>query len=489
MPGDGWEKCLKWYVRTNTNMEVGFESYFRLSYLWETLPSTRPEITQRTANLPLFALYKKTHGYPQDGDLAEAILTFYADVLNTSAFDEKLVLHWAVPAGSVEELSLADLAGLTSLLHLFEERLARASKEETKLQSPDGSTALLVACQFGNLQAARLLLSRGARAKKTNHRGLGVLHFLALADPAEQSSLASDLCQAGANPNAMIRGAAIQNLESQTMLFICSSNGTPLHHAVLYNSLSAVQILVGCGGLPLVEDQTHLTAIGLAAALHCADILDFLIDASMVDLTGWYDFYGNNLVSLALDPQWNTLRRSTHLFKLEDQTMRTLKLLQKRGVSFDKLSGRRDVPALHYASQMASSNVVSLLLEMGLDSQINKVSTDIDLPLHAALQSANEHTAFLLLDRGADVTLHGRRDAYSLHQCISAGASSSPMTESTVTFFVEALLDEGANINELSKGTTVLELAAGTCLPRTVKFLLEMGADMNAKGSNVSKMS
>ncbi|KAM5359059.1 hypothetical protein ACJZ2D_014780 [Fusarium nematophilum] len=375
--------------------------------------------------------------------------------------------------------SLSSLSALISRLPELAEHIRTANPQEL-----DRSLALLSACQFGNSAAARLLLAHGARGGVTNDRGLGPLHFLSSINPAEQSSIARELVAAGANPNGYHSGLGARDIVIPGHTEISSVSGSPLHHAVLHNDLGAVKTLIECGSTPLMANSKgneFLTPLALAAALHCPETLKMLLDASDIrDISKWCDHFGNNLVCAALDSQWNTLRMGIHCGDFYAKTKETLKMLWDLRADFEDISFGWMLPALHYACKMASVNVVALLLEMGLRHQINKTDSAIHLPLHQALETGNEHLVLLLLDQGADISIHGRDDSYCLHQAIKSGTATEDATDNTVIFFVDLLLDRGANINELSMGRTPLYQAVAAGLYGVAGRLLTLGADMDA---------
>ncbi|KAM5341775.1 hypothetical protein ACJ41O_014806 [Fusarium nematophilum] len=326
--------------------------------------------------------------------------------------------------------SLSSLSALISRLPELAEHIRTANPQEL-----DRSLALLSACQFGNSAAARLLLAHGARGGVTNDRGLGPLHFLSSINPAEQSSIARELVAAGANPNGYHSGLGARDIVIPGHTEISSVSGSPLHHAVLHNDLGAVKTLIECGSTPLMANSKgneFLTPLALAAALHCPETLKMLLDASDIrDISKWCDHFGNNLVCAALDSQWNTLRMGIHCGDFYAKTKETLKMLWDLRADFEDISFGWMLPALHYACKMASVNVVALLLEMGLRHQINKTDSAIHLPLHQALETGNEHLVLLLLDQGADISIHGRDDSYCLHQAIKSGTATEDATDNT----------------------------------------------------------
>jgi len=376
---------------------------------------------------------------------------------------------------------LFDLAPFVDKLDLFKEQLVDSTLEEINLQDDDGRAPLMLACSYGNLEAARLLLSHGANAALSSKTGLNVLHCLPYIEPMSRAALVKELVEAGANPNANIEtGVAIRRTSSaifpQTLLFC----GTPLHHAVLNTSLDLVTALVSCGANGLQEDSDYLTPLALAASAHCSEILEALIQSTKVDVGAWKDHFGNSLVYAALDGEWNLLRMYLHLDDYYQCADQTLTALQIHGADWDDISSRYTVPALRFASMYSSSFMVSRLLEKGLQAQINLDVVSIPPPLHQAILRGDEHTFVLLIDRGADVHIRSGSSGDScLHACIRADFDDH--------FFIEVLLDCGADIDTVNNnGRTAFYEAVIRKQFQTPTYLLSRGANPEHKDVRVS---
>lgn len=378
--------------------------------------------------------------------------------------------------------SILVLASLTTQIDLFQRKLNTLSREDLECRDIEGRTPLLMACMFGNIVAARLLLSQGASAGSVSNIGQGVFHYLASIIPSEHTRFAAELLRAGASVNAMITsGLNIRKIISSDYIKISFASGTPLHHAIMYNDLSAVETLLFSGADALLKNEEHLSPIELAASLHCPEILEALINATKLDVASWKDHFGNSLVYAALDGQWNMFRRSLHLNNHYPRAQQTLTLLQEKGADWNDLCFAFEVPALHFACRYSSVNIVSLLLDLGYSYQINTIGVSLTLSLFTAITRGDEHMFLLLLDHGADAKVrHPTTGDSCLHVCIDA--------DFTDTFFIDVLLQHGADIDATNKaGRTPFFEAVASKQFHAATFLLSRGADKEHKDSRVSK--
>jgi ankyrin repeat protein len=135
---------------------------------------------------------------------------------------------------------------------------------------------------------------------------------------------------------------------------------------------------------------------------------------------------------------------------------------------------KRGTP-LYYAAQTGLSSVVKLLLDKGVD--INVQCGDDNSALQAATSRGYEHVARLLLVRGADVNIKG--DVYGGWLINALQAASYKGHEQTV----KLLLDHGAEVNAHGGAFgNALQGASTAGHYQVVKILLDHGADINMQG-------
>lgn len=390
-----------------------------------------------------------------------------------------------VPA---QNFTLHSLAGYVSCIKDLELLLEGIGDDLTSLRDrdPAGRTPLLLSCMSGNYPATKLFLERGADASVRSNLGQGVLHFLHVFDPEEQGDIAAEAMRGGADPNALISAGEaltlICKLRIPNTLAFYNANGTPLHHAILHNSIAAVKVLLSHGADCLIENSEFVSALGLSASLHCSEILEQLLETNGLDVAKWYDHYGNSLVHAALDDKWDELRMAVHISDYFSQTERTLLVLRQRGADWEKLSERLQVPALHFATLVSSVNILSLLLKSGLKYQVDMPSS-ISLPLHTAIKRGDEHKFVLLLENGANIHLRAEGTGDScLHLCIKTAFSDA--------FFVETLVKYNAEVDAVNNaGETPFCVAVARKQFKTATLLLKLGADLNHVDYEVSPAS
>jgi len=125
---------------------------------------------------------------------------------------------------------------------------------ERLAQVYQGDTALHAAGFSYDREMARDLITRGADIRARNRRGAEPLHAAVIGapgsvswDPARQRDVIVTLIEAGADPNAAAAGGV-----------------TPLHRAVRNRCAVAVEVLLGAGADPGLQNDSGSTAADLA---------------------------------------------------------------------------------------------------------------------------------------------------------------------------------------------------------------------------------
>lgn len=155
----------------------------------------------------------------------------------------ELSMWEAAALGRVEALALAEALG-TNLRH----------------PSPDGFTALHLACYFGRLEAAGWLLARGADPRAPGPGGLQPLHAAAACPDAEAvPALVETLLRAGADANAVQQGGF-----------------TALHAAAQRGSRELAELLIQHGADSNLQTAKGETAQDLAQARGDAEWAEWL---------------------------------------------------------------------------------------------------------------------------------------------------------------------------------------------------------------------
>ena len=147
-----------------------------------------------------------------------------------------------------ESAALGDLPRLRTLL--------ANDRGQVNARSSDGFTPLHLACFFGQVEAARLLVGQGADANAVSPARIAVIHSAAASRDAAMLTL---VLQAGANPN-------VQQQRGYTAL----------HEAAMHNSVARAKALLEAGADPTIRTEDGLTAEEMATREGSKDVAELL---------------------------------------------------------------------------------------------------------------------------------------------------------------------------------------------------------------------
>jgi hypothetical protein len=169
-------------------------------------------------------------------------------------------------------------------------------------------------------------------------------------------------------------------------------------------------------------------------------------------------------------------RKPMHLACLRGN-LRLVHLLFKHGngITDHKLTDDELRQPLHYAAQANDNDICELLIDKG--AEVEAIDSEGRAPLHfAALSPLGDwEVAACLVARGADVHFVDKQGIKALHL-------AATRIDANAFAFIEYLLSQGCDIDErTANGRTPLFFAAVSADVKMVKFLLEKGADINAK--------
>ena len=325
-------------------------------------------------------------------------------------------------------------------------------EQNPNAQDRHGSTALLEALEYDyNKNIIDLLLAHGADIKATNKEGMNALHVAATSGFAPFVEL------------MLLHNVDIDH--------ISSTGNTPLSLAAANGHEEIVLLL-------LEQPKIH---------------------ASAEDQQKW----------LQLSRCYNSIK-SRDLPRFHDFVSRTLPI---------RFSDRKGQTLLHLATDSGISEMVATLLTLGVD--VNAQDIRGDTALHVAAKSQNSNAAVIkaLIDGGADIQTRNfagetygiarvPHDATALHLAAYVGrveivrvllehASKVPgkkrrsitsQKSSDPSHFYERTDIVGQFIDWTSDGCgrTALMCAVESGSVPTVKYLLEMGASVNASGGGGS---
>ena len=361
------------------------------------------------------------------------------------ADNQRTALHKAAKSG--EELYIVEI--------LLE------SGADVNAKTADGTTALHLAAQYGNENAARVLLEHGANVHarmvppKDNLMGRKFvggrtpLHWAAVeghdavvellldhhADPgAKNTTYRTPLQEAIMQGNELVarilikRGAPIDDQDDEAW--------TPLH-----------QTSHAAGRLNAQTGQAAIAELLLNSGAH--------IDAVTADSSVW----GND----------KHCRCTPLLLAAETNAIEVAELLIKRGADL-RACGKRGATAIHVAAAEGNMSIVRMLLDAGVEIDIREKLWN-DTPLHKAARGNRLPVAQLLHERGADLRACNRGEM-AIHCAAFFGHVD----------FIRMMLDFGVevDIRDLGWNETALHKAASQFRLLATKLLLERGADPRA---------
>ena len=330
-------------------------------------------------------------------------------------------------------------------------------------RDPEGLTPLLCAVEASNRAFVDLLIEMGADVNAAVHadapRLRGGWYFagqtpLHCAVQRDDVAIVESLLTAGADPN--VGGS--------------EARGTPLHEAVFWPRPQMVKCLIAGGANVNAEDGRGNTALLRAAQSGRWQVVELLAEYG-ADLTA-RNHLGETVLHFYFEWCDIGVRGNTQTIEW------LLDLGADTGAGEQKLSGT----CLHRAAslQFSSNNVefsplaAGFLIERG--AKVGARDVWGKTPLHRAAYRCNIPVIELLLANGADINARDNEGLVPLHE-VGFGASRDDTIEA-FAFMVAA----GADIRVKSyKQITPLHLAALRAQPGLVGWLLEHGADANAR--------
>ncbi|KAF7982264.1 hypothetical protein HWV62_29505 [Athelia sp. TMB] len=324
---------------------------------------------------------------------------------------------------------------------------------------------LQAACVGGHLELAKLLVERGA---DVNFEGGKHGTALRAACAGLHFSTVALLLDSGANINVEVRayGTVLReacvrgHLELAKLLLekgadvnvVERSRGTALQAVCERNYLELAKLLLEKGANVNFEEGGNGTVLQAACAKgHCKLAMLLLEKGADVDAEGGK--YGTALQAAAA---------GSHL--------ELAKLLLERGADINFKGGKHGT-ALRAACTGLHLDAVVLLLDRGAD-----VNTEVGAYGTVLWEACSRHRlklAKLLLEKGADVNVERRSHGTALQEACARGYLK----------FIGLLLDQGANVNlDQREHGTVLQSACARGDLELAKLLLERGADINFGG-------
>lgn len=372
-------------------------------------------------------------------------------------------------------------------------------------RTQDGVSPLLLACEQGSNDIAKLLVNKGAKfdipGKK---RKFCPLHHAVRYCDLEVVQL---LLDKGADINIrsrdlwtpLQRAVETERLDID-MLNLLIANGAdihtrskdgfqPIHTAAKFGSLATLDRLVTHGSPINAQAYNGHTALSSAVASGKSDRVKFLVERGALV---------NAKSNTGLAPLHNAASQG-HIDCVKE--------LIQHGASVNLRDAQQWTP-LHFAAYNGYSSIVRLLISHC--SAINAMTSDNQTPLYMAALKGHMETLDVLIEHGAWVNYYGpnfwpplNRATFLGHtriveRLLSQGASAASRTQDGWSAIhtavskghleiVKSLIQHGSAIDEKTlKGSTPLVLSASNGHIGVVNFLVEQGADINQKDNRGS---
>jgi ankyrin repeat protein len=417
----------------------------------------------------------------QDTESVRSLLKQHVDV-NAPEADGTTALHWAAHWGDLETVDalLREGANVTALNRygatpLSEavriggapliEKLLKAGADPNTLVTAQAETVLMKASRDGNVEAVKTLLEHGAEVNaKENFRGQTALMWASAEGHVDIVNL---LATHGAelNVRSYDRDTTMPKMEA----------GTP-------------SAPIARGGLTALLFAARQGEIDTAKAL-----LDAKADINAVDsdgnnalvlaiLNGHYDLT-QLLIERGADPSIAAKNGRTALYSAVemhdvDWSPRPARKENDKTASLDIIRALLDHKANVNAQLTAPAPIQKHAQDMG-DKSMAAGAT----PFTRAARSADLELMKLLLDKGADPKLVGKDNQTAL--VVSAGVGYNDHIRGTEAEALEAVqlcVSLGLDVNAATdKGETPLHGAAHRGADSITKFLVEKGANVNAR--------
>jgi len=288
---------------------------------------------------------------------------------------------------------------------------------------------LIHACEFGDLDIARLLIHRGTDVSATDSYGWTPLRH---ASTNGHKMVARLLIDSGADVSAADKYGL-------TPLHLASENGHETVALLLFDKGADVSAASRDGSQPLhlASENGHETVARL------------LIDRGAD-------------VSAACRDRWTPLRLAS---EYGHETV--VRLLIDSGANVSTVD-KNGLTPLHFASRRGHAAVAQLLISRGAD--VSAAEKDGVTPLHSALRHGQEAMAQFLIDRGADISAISKDGSTPLHFASRRGQA----------VVAQLLINSGADVSAIdSDGGTPLLIALRHGQKTVAQLLIDRGADVS----------
>jgi uncharacterized protein len=426
----------------------------------------------------------------KSGDKAAALALIQQRVdVNVPEADGTTALHWAVHQNDLDlaerliragakvnakndygatPMSEAAVTGNADII----ERLLKAGAD---VESPnaDGQTALMVVARTSRVDAARALLGRGAKVNAVEQwRGQTALMW-AVAE--SQPAMVKALVEAGADVNARSK---VNNWQRQVTaepraIYRPAGGLTPLLYAAREGCLDCAKYLADAGADLNLADPEQVSPLLLAVLNGHFDLAAYFIQKGANP--GKWDWYGRTPLYAAVD--LNTLPRGGRPDQPSLDNTTSLQIIEQL-----LAAGANPNPQLKLAPPFRN---------IGNDRGLDGLLTIGTTPLLRAAKALDAPAIKILLEKGGNLSLANTRGITPFMAAAGLGSTDADTRGIYITDDVQQrsieslklLLAAGADINakDGTRGLTPLHEAARWGWNDVVRFLVDHGADLQAK--------
>lgn len=417
----------------------------------------------------------------QDADAVRILLKQHVDV-NAPEADGTTALHWAAHWGDLATVDalLSDGAsaiainryGATPLSEAVRigsgpliEKLLKAGADPNTLVTAQAETVLMKASRDGNVDAVKVLLEHGAEVNvKENFRGQTAVMWAAAEGHAAIVSL---LAAHGADLNlrSYDRDPTLPKMEAGTPNAPIARGGlTALLFAARQGEIETVKALLDAKADINAVDSDGNNALILAILNTHYDLTQLLIDRG-ADL------------NIAAKNGRTALYSAVEMHDV-DWSPRPAHRETDKTTSMDIIHSLLDHKVNVNAQLTAPAPIEKHAQDMG-DKTIGAGATAFT----RAARSADVELMHLLIDKGADPKLVGKDNQTAL--MVAAGVNWNDHIKGTEAEALEAVklcVSLGLDVNTATdKGETALHGAAKRGADSITKYLVEKGANVNAR--------